>query len=46
MWASPATGSVLITYLSKEKVAPPLGKALQTWFPGLDTDSLLAEMPD
>ena len=46
VWASPATGSVLITYLSKEKVAPPLGKALQTWFPGLDTDSLLAEMPD
>ena len=37
VWASPATGSVLVTYLSREKAAPPLGKALQTWFPGLDT---------
>ncbi len=46
VWASPATGSVLITYLSREEAAPPLGKALQTWFPGLDTDSLLAEMLD
>ena len=46
VWASPATGSVLITYLSREEAAPPLGKALQTWFPGLDTDSLLAGMLD
>jgi Heavy metal associated domain 2 len=46
VWASPATGSVLITYLSREEAAPPLAKALQTWFPGLDTDSLLAEMLD
>ena len=43
---SPATGSVLITYLSREEAAPPLGKALQSLFPGLDTDSLLAEMLD
>jgi hypothetical protein len=46
VWASPATGSVLITYLSREEAAPPLGEALQTWFPGLDTDSLLAGMLD
>ena len=43
---SPATGSVLITYLSRQEAAPPLGKALQSLFPGLDTDSLLAEMLD
>ena len=42
--ASPATGSLLIYYHSKEVVAAPLGKALKTWFPRLDTDSLLAEM--
>ncbi len=46
VWASPATGSVLITYLSREAAAPPLGKALQSFFPGLDTDSLLAGMLD
>ena len=46
VWASPATGSVLITYLSREETAPPLGKALQSFFPGLDTDSLLAGMLD
>ena len=46
VWASPATGSVLITYLSREEAAPPLGKALQSFFPGLDTDSLLAGMLD
>ena len=44
--ASPSTGSLLIGYLSKEEVAPPLEKALQTWFPRLDTMSLLAEMLD
>jgi hypothetical protein len=42
--ASPATGSLLISYHSKAEVAAPLGKALQTWFPRLDTKSLLAEM--
>jgi Heavy metal associated domain 2 len=46
VWASPATGSVLITYLSREEAAPPLGKALQSFFPGLDTGSLLAGMLD
>jgi hypothetical protein len=44
--ASPSTGSLLISYYSKERVAVPLGKALKTWFPRLDTDSLLAEMLD
>jgi hypothetical protein len=44
--ASPATGSLLIYYHSKELVAVPLGKAMKTWFPRLDTDSLLAEMLD
>jgi hypothetical protein len=42
--ASPSTGSLLISYLSKERVKVPLGKAMKTWFPRLDTDSLLAEM--
>ena len=42
--ASPATGSLLISYHSKKLVEVPLGKALQTWFPRLDTESLLAEM--
>ncbi|MFZ2088938.1 MAG: HMA2 domain-containing protein, partial [Desulfobaccales bacterium] len=42
--ASPATGSLLISYRSRQEVAPPLGKALQTWFPRLDTESLLVEM--
>ncbi len=41
--ASPATGSLLISYTSKETVALPLGQALQTWFPRLDP-GLLAEM--
>jgi hypothetical protein len=44
--ASPSTGSLLISYYSKERVAAPLGKALKTWFPRLDSDSLLAEMLD
>ncbi len=43
--ASPATGSFLISYNSKETVALPLGQALQTWFPRLDLH-LLAEMLD
>jgi hypothetical protein len=42
--ASPVTGSLLISYHSKKVVADPLGEALKTWFPRLDTDSLLAEM--
>jgi hypothetical protein len=42
--ASPATGSLLISYHSKKLVADLLGKALKTWFPRLDTDSLLAEL--
>jgi Heavy metal associated domain 2 len=42
--ASPATGSLLISYHSKKQVADPLGEVLKTWFPRLDTDSLLAEM--
>ena len=44
--ASPSTGSLLISYSSKKVVAPPLGNALKTWFPGLDSESLLAEMLD
>jgi hypothetical protein len=40
--ASPATGSLLIYYHSKKVVEAPLGTALKTWFPRLDTDSLLA----
>jgi hypothetical protein len=44
--ASPATGSLLISYHSKKQVADPLGEAIKTWFPGLDTDSLLAELID
>jgi hypothetical protein len=42
--ASPATGSLLISYHSKKLVADPLGEAMKTWFPELDTDSLLAEL--
>jgi hypothetical protein len=42
--ASPATGSLLISYHSKKQVADPLGEAMKTWFPRLDTDSLLAEL--
>jgi hypothetical protein len=42
--ASPATGSLLIYYHSKELVTVPLGKAMKTWFPRLDSDSLLAEL--
>jgi hypothetical protein len=42
--ASPATGSLLISYHSKKQVANPLGEAFKTWFPRLDTDSLLAEL--
>ena len=42
--ASPSTGSLLISYTSKEAVAPPLGQALLTWFSRLDTESLLAEL--
>jgi hypothetical protein len=41
--ASPATGSLLISYHSQELVAVPLGAAMKSWFPRLDTDSL-AEM--
>ena len=44
--ASPATGSLLISYHSKKQVADPLGEALKTWFPRLDTDSLMAELLD
>jgi hypothetical protein len=45
-WASPATGSLLIYYHPEAPVAVSLGKALQAWFPRLDTESLLAEMLD
>ena len=44
--ASPATGSLLISYTSKKVVAAPFGKAMQAWFPRLDTESLLAVMPE
>jgi hypothetical protein len=43
-WASPATGSLLIYYHSQALMAVSLGKALQAWFPRLDTESLLAEI--
>jgi hypothetical protein len=43
--ASPATGSLLMHYRSKELMAGPLGEALETWFPRLDTESLLASLP-
>ena len=43
--ASPSTGSLLMHYRSKELVAGPLREALETWFPRLDTDSLLASLP-
>ena len=42
--ASPATGSLLISYYSKKQVADPLGEAMKNWFPRLDTESLLAEL--
>jgi hypothetical protein len=42
--ASPATGSLLISYHSKKLLADPLGAVLKNWFPRLDTDSLLAEL--
>jgi hypothetical protein len=42
--ASPSTGSLLISDHSKKQVADPLGEAMKTWFPRLDTDSLLAEL--
>ncbi|MEJ2069691.1 MAG: hypothetical protein P8X58_04660 [Syntrophobacterales bacterium] len=43
--ASPSTGSLLMQYRSKELLAGPLREALETWFPRLDTDSLLASLP-
>jgi hypothetical protein len=43
--ASPYTGSLLMEYRSKELLAGPLREALETWFPRLDTDSLLASLP-
>jgi copper chaperone CopZ len=43
--ASPSTGSVLMHYRSKELLSEPLREALETWFPRLDTDSLLASLP-
>jgi len=43
--ASPATGSLLMHYRSKELLAGPLREALETWFPRLDTGSLLASLP-
>jgi hypothetical protein len=44
VWASSATGSLLIYYQAAGLTAVSLGKALETWFPRLDTESLLAEM--
>lgn len=43
--ASSATGSVLIRYGSKGLMEGPLREALETWFPSLDTDMLLASLP-
>ena len=40
--ASPATGSLLISYHTREEASPSLGKVLLTWFPRLDA-GLLAE---
>lgn len=43
--ASSTTGSLLLSYRSKGLLAGPLGEALETWFPRLDTDRLLASLP-